>query len=87
MADEAQAGGESRVVKMRDPASAAVRVSVVIPTLNEARNLPPLFNRLPVGLHEIIIVDGHSTDGTVAVAQALYPEIRIVLQNAEARFL
>lgn len=49
------------------PLPAEVKVSVVIPTLNEARNLPHVFARLPEGLHELIVVDGRSTDDTVAV--------------------
>ena len=36
------------------------RVSVVVATLNEARNLPYVFARLPAGIHEVILVDGHS---------------------------
>src|SRR5437762_13270537 len=40
------------------------KVSVVIPTLNEARNLPYVFSKLPPALHEVIIVDGHSVDDT-----------------------
>src|SRR5215213_5171089 len=47
-----------------------VRVSVVIPALNEEKNLPHVFARLPAGLHEVIVVDGHSTDRTVTVARA-----------------
>jgi len=46
-----------------------VRVSVIIPTLNEAENLPHVFSRLPDGLHEVIVVDGHSTDGCRASSQ------------------
>ena len=57
-----------------------VRVSVVIPTLNEADNLPYVFARLPQGLHEVLIVDGHSTDATVAVARRLRPGVRIITQ-------
>jgi glycosyltransferase involved in cell wall biosynthesis len=57
------------------------RVSVVIPTLNEARNLPHVFARLPAGIHEVIVVDGHSVDDTVAVARGLRPDVRIVMQT------
>jgi hypothetical protein len=32
-------------------------ISVIIPTLNEAKNLPHVFARLPDGVHEIIVVD------------------------------
>ena len=56
-------------------------VSVVIPTLNEAKNLPHVFARLPGGLHEVIVVDGHSVDDTCAVARRLRPDVRIVAQT------
>jgi glycosyltransferase involved in cell wall biosynthesis len=54
---------------------------VVIPALNEARNLPHVFARLPDGVHEVIVVDGHSIDDTCAVARRLRPGTRIVTQN------
>ena len=57
------------------------KVTVVIPTLNEARNLPHVFAKLPAGLHEVIVVDGHSVDDTVATARRLRPDVRIVRQN------
>ena len=56
-------------------------VSVVIPALNEARNLPHVFARLPDGIHEVIVVDGHSVDDTCAVARQLRPDTRIVKQT------
>ena len=59
-------------------------VSVVIPTLNEARNLPHVFGALPEELHEIVLVDGGSTDDTVEVARRLRPDVvvpRGVLQG------
>jgi glycosyltransferase involved in cell wall biosynthesis len=58
-----------------------VRVSVVVPTLNEAANLPHVFARLPQGLFEVIVVDGRSVDDTVAVARTLRPDVRIVLER------
>ncbi|SFF51141.1 glycosyltransferase family 2 protein [Blastococcus tunisiensis] len=57
------------------------RVSVVIPTLNEAKNLPTVFAHLPADLHEVIVVDGRSVDDTIDVARALRPGVRVVLQN------
>jgi glycosyltransferase involved in cell wall biosynthesis len=62
-----------------------VSVSVVVPTLNEAKNLPFVFDRLPVGLHEVIVVDGHSTDGTVDVAKQLRPDVRVVHQLGKGK--
>jgi glycosyltransferase involved in cell wall biosynthesis len=63
----------------------SVRVSVVIPAMNEAENLPHVFPRLPDGLHEVIIVDGRSTDGTVEVARRLRPDVRIVKQDGKGK--
>jgi hypothetical protein len=53
----------------------------VIPALNEARNLPYVFGRLPGDIHEVIVVDGHSVDGTAEVARALRPDVRVVKQT------
>jgi glycosyltransferase involved in cell wall biosynthesis len=61
------------------------RVSVVIPTLNEARNLPHVFAGMPADVHEVIVVDGHSVDDTVAVAQRLWPDVRIVMQTRRGK--
>jgi glycosyltransferase involved in cell wall biosynthesis len=57
------------------------RVSVVIPTLNEARNLPHVFSRLPADLHEVIVVDGHSVDDTSDTARRLRPGVRTIMQS------
>ena len=57
------------------------RVSVVIPALNEARNLPHVFAQIPGNVHEVILVDGHSVDDTVAVARQLRPDVRVVTQS------
>src|SRR5215472_18064514 len=61
------------------------RVSVVIPTLNEARNLPYVFSRLPADVHEVIVVDGHSVDDTIAVARQLRPDVRVVQQTRRGK--
>ena len=61
------------------------RVSLVIPALNEARNLPHVFAQLPPSLYEVVLVDGHSRDGTVEVAKALWPGIRIIRQNRRGK--
>jgi glycosyltransferase involved in cell wall biosynthesis len=61
------------------------RVSVVIPTHNEAKNLPHVFSLMPEDVHEIIVVDGNSVDDTVAVAKSLRPDVRIVLQNRRGK--
>jgi glycosyltransferase involved in cell wall biosynthesis len=68
------------------PSHPLARVSVVIPTLNEAANLPHVFSALPSHeLFEVIVVDGHSTDDTVAVARTLSPEVRVVFQDGTGK--
>jgi glycosyl transferase family 2 len=71
--------------EVRALAAMGVRVSVVIPTLNEEENLPHVLARLPPGLHEVIVVDGHSTDHTVAVAHRLRPDVRLVMQTGRGK--
>jgi glycosyltransferase involved in cell wall biosynthesis len=60
-------------------------VSVIIPTLNEARNLPHVLANLPGRLHEVIVVDGFSTDDTLDVVRRLRPDAMIVLQQCPGK--
>ncbi|MBI2865286.1 MAG: glycosyltransferase family 2 protein [Chloroflexi bacterium] len=62
-----------------------VRVSVVIPALNEAENLKYVLPRIPTWVEEVILVDGYSTDGTVKTARALRPDIRVVYQEGKGK--
>lgn len=61
------------------------RVSVIVPTLNEAANLPAMLGRFPRGVHELIIVDGGSTDATVATARRLWPGVRVLQQPGSGK--
>ncbi len=61
------------------------RVSVVVPARNEARNLPHVLHRIPADVHEVILVDGHSVDDTVAVAQRCWPAIKVVRQTRKGK--
>jgi glycosyltransferase involved in cell wall biosynthesis len=58
---------------------------VIIPALNEARNLRHVFALIPPGAHEVILVDGLSVDGTVEVARQLRPDVRVVMQNRKGK--
>jgi glycosyltransferase involved in cell wall biosynthesis len=61
------------------------RVSVVIPARNEARNLPYVLEALPTGVHEVIVVDGHSTDDTIEVALRVWPDVKIIQQTRRGK--
>ncbi|GFH37104.1 glycosyltransferase family 2 protein [Streptomyces pacificus] len=60
-------------------------VSVVIPAMNEAENLPHVFGTLPEWIHEVVLVDGNSTDATVDVARGLRPDVKVVKQVGKGK--
>ena len=49
------------------------KVSIIIPTLNEVDNIEKVLRGIPKNVDEILVVDGHSTDGTVELVQKLGP--------------
>jgi glycosyltransferase involved in cell wall biosynthesis len=71
--------------KPRDDPASAPSLSVVIPTLNEAGNIAMVLRRIPVWVDEVIIVDGHSTDGTVEAAREAHPAVIIVQQDGKGK--
>jgi glycosyltransferase involved in cell wall biosynthesis len=60
-------------------------VTAVVPARNEALNLPHVLPPLARLVDEVILVDGHSTDDTAAVARALVPGIRVILQGGSGK--
>jgi len=60
-------------------------VSVVVPAMNEARNLEFVLPRIPDFVYEVILVDGNSVDDTVEVARRLRPDIKVVQQNRRGK--
>ena len=59
---------------------ASPTVSVVVPARNEAGNLEVVLPELPA-VHEVLLVDGNSVDGTVEVARRVLPDIKVVRQT------
>ena len=55
------------------------RISIVVPALNEAKNLAVVLPHLPP-VHEVILVDGGSVDGTIAAARRVRPDVVTILQ-------
>jgi glycosyltransferase involved in cell wall biosynthesis len=60
-------------------------VSAVVPALNEERNLPHVFDRIPEDIHQVVLVDGSSTDDTVAIARKLRPDVCVVSQTRKGK--
>ncbi|MCL5951866.1 MAG: glycosyltransferase [Chloroflexi bacterium] len=61
-------------------------VSVIVPTLNEAKNLPLVLPYIPLDVvDEVILVDGRSKDSTIAVAKQLLPSLRVALENTPGK--
>lgn len=61
------------------------RVTLVVPTLNEERNLIEVLPRIPAVVDELIIVDGGSQDLTVSVARRLRPDARVLRQPGSGK--
>ncbi|MGV9498475.1 glycosyltransferase family 2 protein [Streptomyces sp. NPDC003642] len=60
-------------------------VSLVVPALNEARNIPWVFAQIPDCVDEVILVDGDSVDATVPMAVHCLPEVRSVRQSGPGK--
>jgi hypothetical protein len=61
------------------------QVSVVVPAMNEGRNIGHVLEQLPDDLHEVILVDGNSKDDTIEAARQAYPEIRVLTQSGRGK--
>lgn len=79
MVKAGESGMSSAVVKRP-------KVTVVVPALNEAENLPFVAARFPEWwIDEVVLVDGNSTDATVEVARQLWPDVKVVQQTRKGK--
>lgn len=62
-------------------------VTIIIPTLNEMKNLSHVLPMIPdiPEIKELILVDGQSTDDTVKVALELMPQIKVIYQQKKGK--
>src|SRR5947209_6857012 len=75
----------ARLAAEEDLESDLYSISLVIPTLNEAENLPWVLSRVPKFVDELVLVDGRSTDGTVEVARQLAPDVVVVNEDRHGK--
>jgi glycosyltransferase involved in cell wall biosynthesis len=61
------------------------RVSVVIPALNEEKNLPHVASVMPTDIDEVVFVNGNSIDNTAEVARQLWPDGVHVTQTRKGK--
>jgi glycosyltransferase involved in cell wall biosynthesis len=83
--DNAEGGQSSVDINLTEHPSARYSVSLIIPTLNEARGMRRVLPAVPPWIHELIVVDGGSTDGTVETVRELCPEARIINQTSKGK--
>lgn len=74
------AAGNNGFSARRVQRSARPTISVVIPARNEAKNLEVVLPGLP-HVDQLVLVDGHSVDDTMAVARRLRPDIALIQQT------
>ncbi|NAZ81079.1 glycosyltransferase [Kineococcus sp. R8] len=68
--------------KLRDVS--APKVTIVVPARNEARNLEVVLPLLPE-VHEVIVVDGHSSDDTAEVVARVLPTAAFLQQTRKGK--
>ena len=62
-----------------------LRTTVLICTLNEEENIPHVLPKIPACVDEVLVVDGRSSDSTVAVIRSLRPDARILCQPGRGK--
>jgi glycosyltransferase involved in cell wall biosynthesis len=78
--------GLSRIKELNIENNSDAKISIIIPTLNEARNIGHVICKLKqVGCHDILIVDGNSGDETAEYARKL--GAKVVTQNGRGKGL
>jgi glycosyltransferase involved in cell wall biosynthesis len=87
--DSAQLADDQNVIDLRDRRQqvfgGSPSVTVVVPTKNEAANLPHVLPHIPDWVDEVLIIDAGSTDGTTKVALELLPDARIIIDLTKGK--
>lgn len=72
---------ETPVLPRRTASPPKLSVSLIIPVRNEGRNIAWVLEQIAEDVHEIILVDGNSTDATLITARHYRPDVKVVTQE------
>lgn len=61
------------------------KVSIVVPTLNEALNIRDVFLNIPEFVDEIVVVDGNSSDGTREEIKKIRNDAKIIIEKPSGK--
>lgn len=81
----AESGDQTEDVVLKAKAESRPSITALICTLDEEESLPHVLLRIPDWVDEVLLVDGHSTDNTVAVARQLRPDVRVLTQPGRGK--
>jgi glycosyltransferase involved in cell wall biosynthesis len=83
--ERAESGDQMAEAVLKAKAERGLSITALVCTLNEEESLPHTLPRIPAWVDEVLLVDGHSSDETVAVARKLRPDIRVVYQPGKGK--
>lgn len=81
----ADSGDQTEDALVKAKAERRLSVTALIFTLNEEESLGHVLPGIPDWVDEVLLVDGHSSDGTVRVARQLCPKVRVVFQPGSGK--
>lgn len=61
------------------------KISVVIPTMNESKNIKEVFPNIPEFVDEIVVVDGNSNDGTREEIRKYRKDAKIIVETPSGK--
>lgn len=70
---------------INDSQGIAKSVSVIVPARNEEKNIVQVLRKPPSYVDEVILVDGNSTDNTIAVSREVVPNIVVIGQGRKGK--